>query len=224
MYHSDVVIENNLFISNGSNGFEVFGNGSQGVRNEIPFGDQFIIAVNNTFYGNGLMQQGTSGSPDEVHLGWFANAGLCCVRFDKNIVVHTPTTGHGGRAFTANSGPSSAALLTWDYNWFWNTVTQSGTNVYCAPVPYCNAPLGTNTAADPRFVNPMYATTKPDCTDKATTIACMATYRAGFVPTATGTAGIGYQSPGACADDPYFPPWVGPGDIPDGYVTKPCGY
>ena len=54
----------------------------------------------------------------------------------------------------------------------------------------------------------------------ATTTACMATVIADFTPQSAGA--VGYQQPGACAPDAYFPTWLN-GIIPNGIITKPCG-
>jgi hypothetical protein len=52
---------------------------------------------------------------------------------------------------------------------------------------------------------------------------CLAQLIADFTPRAAGTVGLGYQKPGACAPNPDWPTWIGPGDVPDGIITKPCG-
>jgi hypothetical protein len=79
------------------------------------------------------------------------------------------------------------------------------------------------TKANPNFVNPHLLMAAPDCRTKTSTVDCMAQLIADFTPQATGAVGLGYQKPGACASNPNWPPWIGPGDVPDGIITKPCG-
>ncbi len=77
--------------------------------------------------------------------------------------------------------------------------------------------------ANPNFVNPHLLTAAPDCRTETSTVDCMAQLIADFTPQATGAIGLGYRKPGACAPNPDWPPWIGPGDVPDGIITKPCG-
>ena len=60
------------------------------------------------------------------------------------------------------------------------------------------------------------------CSAAATTTACMATVVSNFTPTAVGTTGKGYQSPGACAPDSLWPTWISITLIPAGLVQMPC--
>jgi hypothetical protein len=79
------------------------------------------------------------------------------------------------------------------------------------------------TTASPNFVNPHQVTAAPDCSAATSVPQCLAQLIADFTPQATGAVGLGYQKPGACAPNPDWPSWIGPGDVPDGIVTKPCG-
>jgi hypothetical protein len=61
----------------------------------------------------------------------------------------------------------------------------------------------------------------PNGTGYATVTAMMATTIADFVPQASGAVGLGYQAPGACAPDAYYPTWL-KGLVPTGVAQKPC--
>ena len=86
------------------------------------------------------------------------------------------------------------------------------------------APTLTNvTQATPNFVNAHQVAAAPDCSTATSVPQCLAQLIADFTPQAAGTVGLGYQKPGACAPNPDWPTWIGPGDVPDGIITKPCG-
>jgi hypothetical protein len=86
------------------------------------------------------------------------------------------------------------------------------------------APTLTNvTQATPNFVNAHQVAAAPDCSTATSVPQCLAQLIADFTPRAAGTVGLGYQKPGACAPNPDWPTWIGPGDVPDGIITKPCG-
>jgi hypothetical protein len=99
--------------------------------------------------------------------------------------------------------------------------------------------FGSNAAI---YENPGFANTAdllanhtgaPTCAGFTTTTACMAPVIADLTATASGTAGKGYQRPGACAPDPYYPTWLkgivylhwnGSSMTENaGLVNKPCG-
>ena len=71
-----------------------------------------------------------------------------------------------------------------------------------------------------------------NCTGKINTTDCMVAARAAAVPSG-GAAGQGYQPPGSCTPDSYFPTWlkgviylkvVGSTiTMESGLITKPCG-
>ena len=102
-------------------------------------------------------------------------------------------------------------------------------------VPASGWPFGTNTYADPGLATPsMLPSAAPDCSKYTTTTDCM---NAGYMVAASvapggGAAGKGYQPPGACKADPYYPAWLkgvvylswnGSGLTQNpGLITKPC--
>ena len=90
--------------------------------------------------------------------------------------------------------------------------------------PGTYAPTLTNvTQATPNFVNAHQVAAAPDCSTATSVPQCLAQLIADFRPRPAGTVGLGYQKPGACAPNPDWPTWIGPGDAPDGIITKPCG-
>jgi hypothetical protein len=97
-------------------------------------------------------------------------------------------------------------------------------------------PFGANIYGNPGFASPqtLPTTTAPNCTNQTNTTACMTA--AGVVGDLTpsgGAAGLGYQPPGPCTADAYFPTWL-KGIVylswngaslseNSGLITKPCG-
>jgi hypothetical protein len=96
--------------------------------------------------------------------------------------------------------------------------------------------FGTNTYENPGLTNPGNLPTEaPDCAGYATTVSCMnAKYNVSNLikPTIAATS-VGYQPPGTCTQDPYYPTWL-KGVVHlhwdgthvtevDGLITKPCG-
>jgi len=80
-----------------------------------------------------------------------------------------------------------------------------------------------NVQVDPQFVSPAIPASTPDCGNAATVIVCAAPIIAGFKTQNPAVAGMGYQPPGACVPDQYWPSsWLPVSLVPDGLVTKPC--
>jgi hypothetical protein len=72
-------------------------------------------------------------------------------------------------------------------------------------------PFGTNTYANPGFANPQgLPTTVPNCASYTNTTDCMnqGYHVAASLTPSGGAVGKGYQPPGSCAPDPYFPTWL----------------
>jgi hypothetical protein len=213
-YLGQIAIENNIIAGNYSFGFEDF------AGNSAP-----VIYRNNTSYGNGLNPSfQTWSGVAEISL----TAGTGNVLIDKSLVqslVGWPTA--AGKPGAATIDVYYATKVTISNSFVFSAHGQTGLNGYTSAgvtmvAPYL--PTVTNvTQALPGFTNPHQVTASPNCAAVATTVQCMAQLIADFVPTATGTAGLGYQPPGTCAPNPDWPPWIGPGDVPDGIITKPCG-
>jgi hypothetical protein len=85
--------------------------------------------------------------------------------------------------------------------------------------------IGTgNLSVNPQFTNAGLLASEPDCSNYATTTACMQGLGiiSNFTTTNASVAGMGYQPPEACRADPYWPTWVPVALIPAGLVTTPC--
>ncbi len=94
----------------------------------------------------------------------------------------------------------------------WNQAENPNTDVWASGVrnkaPF---PFGTNTYSNPGFANPNgLPTTAPNCSGYADTTDCMnGRYQiAADLTPSGGAAGLGYQAPGACTPDLYFPTWL----------------
>ena len=98
-------------------------------------------------------------------------------------------------------------------------VSGQNTNITFSP----GFSYGSNTLADPQFVNPALPAA-PNCADQMTTTQCAvaAGIVANFTPQAVGAIGKGYQLPGPCAPNSLYPTWL-KGVVPAGIITKPCG-
>ena len=212
-YKQQIAIDNNMIIGNNSYGLELLN--ANGAR---------VIARNNTFYGNGLKTPyGTYGAP-EISIGASNTNVLVDHDIIYSLVGWNPVS-------TQASAPAIdiyyATNVTVSNSFVFSAHGQYGVNGYTAAgvtmvAPYL--PTVTNvTTASPVFANPQQLTAAPDCSTATSVPQCLAQLIADFTPQATGAVGLGYQKPGACAPNPDWPTWIGPGDVPDGIITKPCG-
>jgi hypothetical protein len=243
-YTHQGVAEQNVWWANGNSGFEAFPN----CQNN---GDRAKIYVfHNTSYGN---------EQDPIHAGAGVDAllnqvapttkGSSGYRIDHNIFVTTQaTSGNNLRTPVYAAGiylnNSNVSLVSIDDNYFWQsnpgTKTAAGhpnTDVYVNRLPNTTSfPFGTNTYGNPGFANPnSLPTTAPNCSGYTNTTDCMnGRYRiATNLSPSDGAVGLGYQAPGPCAPDPFFPVWLkgvvylhwnGSKLTEDGgLITKPCG-
>jgi hypothetical protein len=135
------------------------------------------------------------------------------------------------------------SLISINDNYFWHsnpgTSTRPGnpnTDVYVSGSHNKTSfPFGTNRYENPGFANPDgLPSAAPNCDTYADTTDCMnGRYQVGADLTPSGDAvGHGYQPPGPCAPDPYFPAWL-KGVVylhwngsslteNSGLITKPC--
>lgn len=207
-YKGTGVIEQSLFLGNCSEAWEV--------NNGI--GGSTGVMVHSTTWGNGLTCGGGSGGGQEIYL----QSTSMTIIYDSNISVGTvasvPIMGSGTVPFYTIRN-SFDTHVTLSNSYVWNTTgaryTINTNNIN--PMTQINI-----TNADPGFAAPAQVTAAPDCSTSATAFACMEAIRANFVPSG-GAASLGYQPPGACAPDPLYPVWL-KGAVPDGLLTKPCGY
>jgi hypothetical protein len=211
-YHQQIAIDNNMLIGNGSNALEVFGNASS-------TGNARVIFRHNTTYGNALSGVGT---PHEISLSPVGTWSWCGnVLIDSNLILSTVPTAQVGTIWADAIFDNYCSQVTIS-----NSFVGAANGRFIGGEPMTGVFLPTQidvTKANPNFVYPHLLTAAPDCRTKTSTVDCMAQLIADFTPRATGAVGLGYQKPGACAPNPDWPPWIGPGDVPDGIITKPCG-
>jgi hypothetical protein len=196
------VIEQSMGLGNGGRCIDVFNENTAD-----------ILVLKNTCYGNLLASPMAVDNPaGEIYFHKLIGSVLVQSRF--NIAQET----------VANSGYYGCAV----YDVYAATEVYGN---YCFGVSdqdkaagmSTGFSFGTNTLADPQFVNPVVPAGVPAaCATAALTTTCMATTIANFTAQAAGAVGLGYQPPGPCAPDAYFPTWL-KGVIPDGLITKPCG-
>jgi hypothetical protein len=242
-YTRQGVAEQNVWWLNGNAGFEVFPNCRYN-------GDKAQIYVfHNTSYRNEQDPKHVGAGVDLLLnqvLPTTANGTYYSIY--NNIFVTTEATSdnnfktpvYGAGVYLNNSNVS---LISVNGNYIWQsnpgTRTQAGnpnTDVYVNGSHNTTSfPFGTNTYSNPGFANPGgLPTTAPNCAGYTNTTACMnQRYRvAGNLTPSGGAAGKGYQPPGPCAADPFFPVWLkgvvflrwnGSGLTENaGLITKPC--
>lgn len=193
-------IEQSMLLANGGSGVLVLRNdsGSVSIGSTTSWGNLQFTARSAAI--NGELAYNLSGSTTSA-IG--------------NIFQATLQTQNGNPVYGAyvNGGSSSDTISG-------NVVFGvAGQNTQIAASPGFS--YGSNTLSDPQFVNPNVPSA-PNCSGFATTTACMATTIANFVADAGAAAGLGYQSPAACAPNSNYPVWL-KGIVPNGIITKPCG-
>ena len=206
-----------------------------------------ILLFNNTSYGN--FQDPKNPGGGELFLNQVYPSSGGSYSFKNNIfdatLKHPGSTGTGsvvGAEIACINGCPST-VLNISGNYIWNstapTTTAPGGNEYrgldCGANQGGNWPWGTNTYNNPGFANPGgLPTAAPNCAGYTNTTACMV--GAGVVADLTpsgGAVGKGYQPPGACTADAYYPTWL-KGVVylswngstlteNTGLITKPCG-
>jgi hypothetical protein len=224
-YTGKGVIEQSMFIGNGSDGVESFSGWSS--RHYL---------LSSTAYGNARDTQSCSNALGEV-LTDSSNL----VIYHDILVSNKATNTHWCWIETA---PGSGNYVQ---------TQQPSFNVYALVCGYCNASSfvtytdyfgvngqhyfgyhhaeapgydysfgAGNVQDDPVFTNPVIPTTAPDCSLSSTVVQCMATVINNFTTHNPAVAEMGYKPPANCAPDPYWPTWIPVNVIPDGIVTKPC--
>jgi len=201
-YLGQGVIEQSMTIGNGGSGILVFNNT-----------EASVYVISNTAYGD---YQDTSfshaGGEFYVFYDFSTNTGI--VSATGNIFQATLSTQNSYNIYGASVGNGGTGdSISGNYIF---GVSGNNTNVAGGGFTF-----GTNTYADPNFVNPT-TPGAPTCATAATTTACMAPTIANFTAQAVGAAGLGYHAPGPCSPDAYFPTWLD-GVIPVGLITQPCG-
>jgi hypothetical protein len=238
-YHYQAVAEQNAFWANGSAAFEAFPQGDHATQDEAP-----IFFFNNTAYGD--YQSPKNGGGGELFFNQIYPTGTGSYTLTNNI-IEADTTSAGNNGDTTVVGAeidciNSCSAVNISGNYIWNsspptTTTTGGKNTHT----YINNvnsgatwPFGPNTYNDPGLANPgALPSSAVDCSAYATTTACMiGTGVVGDLTPSGAAAGKGYQPPGACTADPYYPSWL-KGIVylswngssfseNPGLITKPC--
>lgn len=241
-YTGQGVIENNVIWQSERYGLNIYYQG-------LNAGNAMMYVFNNTFFSNNAGATGTANwAVGDINVQSLTSALPYPISIYNNISrTNYATTGNQGTSF----GVVYAAQTGGKYNVTWGgTVTQ---NIFLGQVGSCiggascdstnsvaafnGGSYGTNTYADPGFANVTDLLTSwsgaPNCSSYANVNACMARAIADLTPTASGMTGRGYQPPGPCTADPYFPTWL-KGVVylswngstlseNTGLITKPCG-
>ena len=229
---------------NGNSGFEVFPNCSNADERAQ------IYILNNTSYGNAQDPRRTDpGAELFINQVMPTAASGAVYKIERNSFVATEaTTGNNAKApvyaAAVYVNNRNIGLVSINDNYFWQsipgTLGEAGnpnTDVFISGAHDRNSfPFGANIYADPGFANPGgLPTIAPDCSGYADTTRCMNGrfhVAANLTPNAA-AVGHGYQPPGQCAPDPFYPTWL-KGVVylhwdefnwseNTGLITKPCG-
>lgn len=253
-YAHQGVAEQNVWWGNGSAGLEIFPNC------QAKKGDKAkVYAFNNTSYGNGQDPAHADETADLILLGLAptaANGAYYSVT--RNIFQATlPTCGNNGScavhgAFVSLDNTNTSLVNVSDNYIFHSnpgTRTTPGVPNTRVLVNQSNRlanlfnrifdgdsdfPFGTNIYQDPGFADPAGLPKEaPNCSAFTNTTACMNEgYKIAEKLKPKNAVGYGYQAPGECAPDPFYPFWL-KGIVHlqwdgakltqhSGLITKPC--
>ena len=183
-------------------------NGGRGVSQEVSTAAPFYW-FNNTSYGN--FQQTTNGyASGEVS----AQGATGTFSVSNNLIESTVGSVSGGTVYACGV-VSSTSATTFSGNFCYST---AGNNTLTD-----SATFTSNTTTTPGFTaTANLPSTTPSCSSFGLVSTCMLVAIDALTATASGTSGKGYQPPGACTADAYFPTWLN-GVVPVGLITMPCG-
>jgi hypothetical protein len=237
-YTGQSVIEQNMVWQSTRGGVQITYQG-------LNAGNAPMYIFNNTFFSNDAGPGVGGYAVGDINVQSTTSALPYPVSIYNNISrTNYVTTGNQGTSY----GGVYAALTGGAYNVTWGG--SGNQNIFkgeettclgsCDPtnnvIAFNGGPLGTNTYADPGFANATDLLANrsgtPNCSSYTNVNACMAQAIADLTPTAAGMTGKGYQRPGACTADPYFPTWL-KGVVyltwngstlseNSGLITKPC--
>lgn len=209
-YTGQIAIEQSMFLGNGGQGVQILNNTAATVigKNVTSYGN-FQAASLNTF-GNAVGGLEYANSPGSTT---FTNSIFQETKSGVGTSCAGSTPCNVYAALVSGGGSSNVIDTSYAFG-------VGGQNTLSVVSPGFSFGAGIVTAT-PNFVNPTVPGA-PSCAGFTTTTACMATVIADFTAQAAGAAGLGYQSPGACAPDALFPVWL-KGIVPNGIITKPCG-
>jgi hypothetical protein len=193
----------------------LLGNGAPGVEVNTNANAAFYI-FNNTIWGNFQSPYYAGGTSGDLFFSQSTNTNATSAT--NNLIQATVQTKPGSSNIYAAYVTAGNAENIVNGNY---TFGVGGNNTGSASSPGFS--FGTNTAATPNFVSPV-TPSAPSCSSYSSVYACMdaAGVIANFTAQAVGASGLGYQPPGNCTADAYFPTWLN-GIIPIGLITQPCG-
>jgi hypothetical protein len=207
------VIEQSMFIGNGSDGVEAF---------QSWLSSHYLLS--STLWGNAQDTQSGSNALGEVYTDQSS------LQIDHVIMQSTKATNthFGGATYNVYAlvcGYCSGTVTNTDYfgvsghHYFGSKHNETDAH---HPNGYDYTFGAGNVSVDPQFVSPAIPASAPDCSTSSTVIQCMSTVIANFRTTNGAVAAMGYHSPSSCAPDPYWPTWIPVSVVPDGLVSKPC--
>jgi hypothetical protein len=243
-YTHQAAAEQNAFWANGSAAIEAFPQGDGSTDDQAT-----IVMMGNTSYGNHQDPKNPGGGELDLN-GIYPRSGVNSYTFTDNLFEATLAmpgksgTGSVLGATIACKNDCPEAVLSIGQNFIWNNASPSttmsgGENTsawYSGTDQGASWPWGTNVYGDPGFASPgALPAAAPDCSKYTNTTDCMNTgygVAASLTP-GGGAAGKGYQPPGACKADPYYPAWL-KGVVyltwngsalteNPGLITQPCG-
>ena len=249
-YTGQAAVENNITWGNGSSWFELFCNVNCAAGLNV-------YVFNNTSYGN-LHDYKHDGAGWDLNL---SNLGTTSFTFSvtnnlmqEDVIKPLHSTTYSGWNGTSGVGEAGTGqpVVAAVFGVSWLTISgnffDSAASATCPGGATCdggdniadyngvNYASGNTLGTAPGFASPgSLPTSAPSCSGYATTYACM--HAAGVdtdvVPSAPGTSGKGYQPPGSCRADAFYPTWLkGIAYLSwngttltenAGLVTKPCG-
>jgi hypothetical protein len=238
-YKYQGVAEQNMLWHNGSAAIEVFPNCTQ--SNDLAT----YYLFNNTSYGN-YQDPYHTGNRGELAIQNITPATGSYNVYNNIFVATTVSTDAGldhmvGGEIWCDNNCTSRVVAASNYMWQSNPGTSASagnpnTDVWLNGSHNTTSfPFGTNTYNDPGFASPKtLLTTAPNCSNQTNTTTCM--IAEGVVNDLTpsgGAVGLGYQPPGPCTADAYFPTWL-KGVVylswngtslseNSGLITRPCG-
>jgi hypothetical protein len=201
------VAENNVLISNGGRGFEVFNNRSG--SSPAP-----IYVLHNTLWGNNTDTNQNATYCGEVLISFASN-----IQASSNMAVTNAADGCGKNPIYAYYGGAVNATDSVNTSVGYSASgTIGGINNGSGFSYAANNLFGTN----PNFANPVEPGA-PNCSGASSVPNCMATVIANFTPTTAAAKAYGYQIPTTSqTSDPLFPQWLCNVKLPVGLVTMGC--
>jgi hypothetical protein len=205
-YTAQGVAENNILISNGGRGFEVFNNNG---TLQAP-----IYFRYNTVWGNNTDTNQNATYCGEVLLNSALN-----IQAEFNVSATNAATGCGMNTLYAWYVGSGGASDVVDSNLGYSASGSSdGVNNSTGFSYGPNNVFGTS----PNFVNPVMPGA-PSCGGSSSVPNCIATIIEDFQAQASQASGWGYQPVSSTStNDPLFPQWLCSANLPPGLVTMGC--